>query len=48
MSEPVVWHTERLPPAQKLVWDLMGRTLDGFVLYGNAAIALRFGHRDVI
>ncbi len=34
-----------LPPAQRRLWDELGATPSGFVLYGGTAIALRLGHR---
>jgi len=34
-----------LPPAQRRLWDELGATPPGFVLYGGTAIALRLGHR---
>jgi hypothetical protein len=34
-----------LPPAQRALWDELGATPPGFVLYGGTAIALRLGHR---
>lgn len=35
-----------LPPAQRALWDELGATPPGFVLYGGTAIALRLGHRQ--
>jgi len=34
-----------LPPAQRRLWDELGHTPGGFVLYGGTALALRLGHR---
>ena len=34
-----------LPPAQRRLWDELGETPPGFVLYGGTAIALRLAHR---
>lgn len=34
-----------LPPAQRRLWDELGHTPKGFVLYGGTALALRLGHR---
>jgi len=35
-----------LPEAQRLLWEELGETPRGFVLYGGTAIALRLGHRQ--
>ncbi|HEV8384918.1 MAG TPA: nucleotidyl transferase AbiEii/AbiGii toxin family protein [Candidatus Acidoferrales bacterium] len=35
-----------LPPAQRRLWDELGTTPPGFVLYGGTAIALRLAHRQ--
>jgi len=35
-----------LPEAQRRLWDELGETPRGFVLYGGTAIALRLGHRQ--
>jgi len=35
-----------LPPAQRRLWDELGATPAGFVLYGGTAIALRLAHRQ--
>ncbi|HXJ96862.1 MAG TPA: nucleotidyl transferase AbiEii/AbiGii toxin family protein [Terriglobia bacterium] len=34
-----------LPPPQRRLWDELGATPKGFVLYGGTALALRQGHR---
>lgn len=34
-----------LPPSQRRLWDELGQTPKGFVLYGGTAIALRLAHR---
>ncbi len=43
---PPAFHTEILPAPQKRLWDRLGDTPDGFVLYGGTALALRLGHRE--
>ena len=35
-----------LPEAQRRLWQELGQTPQGFVLYGGTAIALRLGHRQ--
>src|SRR5258708_2958975 len=35
-----------LPSSQRLLWEELGATPDGFVLYGGTALALRLGHRQ--
>jgi hypothetical protein len=42
---PDRWRLEALPPASRFFWPLLDQIPPGFVLYGDAAIALRFGHR---
>ena len=42
-------HMETLPPAQKVVWPLLGPAARlGFALYGGTAIALHLGHRQSV
>lgn len=36
---------EMLPAAQRRLWDDLGQTPQGFVLYGGTALTLRLGHR---
>jgi len=45
---PTAFHTEILPVPQKRLWDRLGDTPDGFVLYGGTALALRLGHRESV
>lgn len=42
------FHTEILPAPQKRLWDRLGDTPDGFVLYGGTALALRLAHRESV
>ena len=46
MSAP--FRTEILPAPQRRLWDRLGDTPDGFVLYGGTALALRLGHRESV
>ncbi len=42
-------HLEILPPPQRAFWDEHARSIpEGWVLYGGAAIALRYGHRSSV
>lgn len=41
-------HLEILPVSQREVWEYLGLTPEGFVLYGGTALALRLGHRESI
>ncbi len=37
-----------LPPAQKILWNMLAATPCDFVLYGGTALALRLGHRQSV
>ena len=42
-------HLEVLPPPQRGFWDAHARSVpEGWVLYGETAIALRYGHRSSV
>lgn len=47
-SEPTTFEPrlDILPPAQRRLWQELGATPPGFVLYGGTAIALRLAHRQ--
>ncbi len=40
--------TDILPPAQQILWPLLGQIEHGFVLYGGTAVALYHGHRQSV
>ena len=40
--------TDILPAAQKYLWPLLDSLQHDFVLYGDTAIALRYGHRESV
>ena len=42
------FHTEILPAPQKRLWERLGDTPEGFVLYGGTALALRLAHRESV
>ncbi len=42
------FHTEILPAPQKRLWERLGDTPEGFVLYGGTALALRLEHRESV
>ena len=45
---PVTFDVDVLPEPQKRLWEMLGGTPSGFVLYGGTALALRLGHRESV
>ena len=48
MDVPVSFDISVLPEPQRRLWEMLGDTPPGFVLYGGTALALRLGHRQSI